>query len=104
MSDILNETIGNIARKAYENHTSIREKMLIQEFERIIHEQIKSGDFIQHVCQSSKSFSLTYAPYRERLRLKADIKFLISLVECGDMDDSEDLKEFEEIKKRNSNG
>ena len=36
--------------------------------------------------------------------LQADIKFLISLVECGDIDDSEDLKEFEEIKKRNSNG
>lgn len=76
MSNKLNETISNIAIKAYEDHASIREKMCIEEFERIINEQIKSGDFVQHICQANDSFAFTYLPYREKLRLETQLKSL----------------------------
>jgi beta-glucosidase-like glycosyl hydrolase len=65
----VDEVIREIAVKSYKEHCAIREKMCIEEFERILREQIESGDFVQHINNAADTFALTYIPYREKLRL-----------------------------------
>ena len=72
MSDA-KDTMKNIAMQAWQKHMSIQEKMCIDEMVRIIDEQIKSGDFVQHICRTNNSFALTYIPYRDKMRLQNQI-------------------------------
>lgn len=84
MSDKNSEGLHEIAKVLFDKHMTIKEKMCIEELVIIIDEQIKSGDFMQHICQADNSFGLTYIPFREVDRLEQKLQAAEEkLTECG---------------------